>query len=107
MKFINPVYLIYREYKPNNIGEWKPTKIKRKVNADISSISQTEFYKAQSAGLKPEITIRLRSFEYKSEEILEVNNSTYSVLRTFDKGDGVIELVCSKYIGESDEKSSY
>lgn len=98
MKFITPVYLIIQSTTTNDIGDLDYTNIERKVFANIGSIKQSEFYQAQSTGFKPEITFEIRSFEYKSEQLIKYNEKIYNVIRTFDKKDGIIELICSKDI---------
>ena len=104
MKFINPIYLISVEHNEDNkIGNWIPFEKKRKVYADISSIRQSEFYNAKIAGMKPEITLSIRSFEYKNEENILFKEKKYQVIRTYDKGNGIIELVCSKFEGVKNE----
>ena len=51
MKFINPIYLIKNELtQDEKIGGWIKTEKKRKVFADISSISLSEFYNAKIVG---------------------------------------------------------
>ena len=94
MQFINPVYLITEINDVNDIGDTISTTIERKVLAHITSIKQSEFYQAQAIGLKPEITFIVRRFEYKEEQSLNYNERKYIVLRTYDRNDGNIELIC-------------
>jgi len=96
MGYINPCYLLtINNNKVNEIGDCIQETVERKVYVDVSSVRQSEFYQAQIAGFKPELTIIIRNFEYKGEERLLFNNKKYRVLRTYDKKDGTIELTCA------------
>lgn len=96
MGYINPCYLLtINNNKVNEIGDSVQETVKRKVYVDASSVRQSEFYQAQVAGLKPELTLIIRNFEYKGEERLIFNDKKYRILRTYDKKDGTIELTCA------------
>lgn len=103
MQFINPLYLITYDEEENEIGDYKKKYKKRKVYCDINSIRQNEFYQANAVGYKPEISIVLRTMEYKSEDMAELNSVIYKILRTYDKKDGTIELILTR--GVEDECS--
>ena len=100
MQFINPIYLVSIIYEANNIGSYLPKEGKRKVLSSISSVRQNEFYQAQASGLKPEIVFKIRSFEYKGEEVVVYNNNKYDVIRTYNTLDGIIEIVCTEKLGD-------
>ncbi|MDU4725925.1 phage head closure protein [Clostridium sp.] len=96
MQFINPIYLLSDvSNKVNEIGDISSSTIPRKVFAHIQSIKQSEFYQASALGLKPELTFIIRKFEYMGEKKVKYNETEFDVLRTYDKGDGHIELVCA------------
>lgn len=79
----------------NDLGD--PIKIfikKENVFADKQSIRQSEFYQAAAAGLKPELTFIIRTCEYNQEPMLEYNSKTYNIIRTYEKENEFIELVC-------------
>ncbi len=104
MKFINPIYLIKNELtQDEKIGSWIKTDKKRKVLVDFSSISLSEFYNAKIAGMKPVLKFNIRKFEYKGETSLMYLDTKYVVTRTYVKDDGVIEIVCSEFVGEKNE----
>lgn len=95
MKFINPIYLLTEtDNDINDIGDIEVNIIERKVLAHKQSTRQSEFYQAQAVGIKPEIVFVIRSFEYRDEEKLKFNGIVYRILRTYDKGNGTIEIVC-------------
>lgn len=49
---------------------------------EFQSISNREFYQAQSTGLKPEMTLKLSSFDYQNESYVKYENDVYTVLKT-------------------------
>lgn len=102
MQFINPLYLIVKTNLVDGIGDVITTPIERKVLAHITSIKQSEFYQAQANGFKPEITFIIRSFEYKGEKLVRRNDKFYKILRTYDRSDGNVELVCIGVVNNGD-----
>ncbi|WP_300386568.1 phage head closure protein [Clostridium sp.] len=102
MQFINPLYLIVNTNSVDEIGDITITPTERKVLAHITSIKQSEFYQAQANGLKPEITFIIRSFEYKNEKFARQGNRIYKVLRSYDRSDGNVELVCIGVVNNVD-----
>lgn len=93
MQFLTPIYLINK----NSLGTDEKGDLihepqRKKVYASLNSVRQSEFYQAQATGFKPEISLTIRKFEYKGEELARVNEEEYKILRTYDKNDGTIEL---------------
>jgi SPP1 family predicted phage head-tail adaptor len=79
----------------NDMGDPIKVQVKREgIFAEKKSIRQSEFYQAMAAGLKPELTFIIRSCEYNQEPTLEFNNKQYNIIRTYEKEDEFIELVC-------------
>lgn len=100
LKFITPIYLISDEVEStDNAGDVSTTSTERKVFADKLSIGQNEFYQAHRSGLKPQLKFNIRSSEYLGEMKLRFNDRDYSIMRTYDKQDGVVELTCSRESG--------
>lgn len=76
--------------------------VRRPVFAECKSITQTEFYQAQSVGLKPEIKFHLAtSWDYENEEEVAFNGVIYKVQRTYISEDDSIDIIC--YGGVRDE----
>ncbi|MFI8716146.1 phage head closure protein [Brevibacillus brevis] len=69
----------------------------RSVYANQKSVSRTEFYQAIANNLKPTVVFEVHSFEYENEQKLRHNGKEYLILRTYSKGDELIELVCQAY----------
>lgn len=97
MQFLTPIYLMRKNSnKTDDKGDLIPLFEKRKVYASLNSIRQSEFYQAQASGFKPEISLTLRIFEYKDEQLVEINQIQYKILRTYNKNDGTIELTLGR-----------
>lgn len=93
MQFLTPIYLINKNCAgADEKGDLIHGPQKRKVYASLNSVRQSEFYQAQATGFKPEISLTMRKFEYKCEELTQINEVEYRILRTYDKNNGMIEL---------------
>ena len=98
MQFICPIYLCKKQHgsTTNDIGESTETLVEKKVYASEESAKRTEFYSAQANGYKIEKVMTVRKFEYGNEEIVKIEGVAHTVMRTFDKQDGNIELALIK-----------
>lgn len=82
-------------YSVNSVGDSVPIPIRRDVLAIRQSVRQSEFYQAQATNLRPELVFKIWACEYLGEQRLEFEGKAYSIVRTFEPGDGMVELVCS------------
>ena len=73
----------------------------KKVFCNIKGIGLTEFYQAQSAGLKPEIKIELRLVDITNVTHFKYNDKLYKVIRTNIKEDST-ELILSSMVFDND-----
>ncbi len=75
---------------PNEVPKGK------EVFACIKSITQSEFYQAQTAGVKPEIKFVIADYvDYEGQQHLEHEGMRYKVLRTYRKQDSnELEIIC-------------
>lgn len=72
----------------------KGTFSKREIICNVKGVKRTEFYQAQTAGYKPEISVEIKECDYEKERYLEFDGTMYKVIRTYPiKGESV-ELVC-------------
>lgn len=78
-------------------GDTVQVETPRQVYANKKAVKQSEFYQALSAGLKPEVTFVIYSFEYEGERKLTYETKPYNIIRTFEKGD-FIELICEAVV---------
>ena len=73
----------------------KPAK-KREVFADVLPVKRTEFYKAQSLGIMPQITFKLFKYDYNDENRVEYNKKLYALVRSYPvPGSEKVELTCA------------
>lgn len=65
------------------------------IFAEQRSISQTEFYQAQTAGAKPEIKFVIPDYlEYTGQQYLIHADMRYKILRTYRKASNELEITC-------------
>ena len=98
MQYITPILLCRKLFdtETNEIGEAPSSLNERKIYASEESAKRQEFYQANANGYKIEKVLTVRKFEYADEGIVKIGTVEYSVLRTFDKQDGNMELVLTK-----------
>ena len=88
------------------------TRTTASLYAELSSVSQTEFFSGGRLGLQPSLKVTLYDFEYNNEPIVKVYFSAekvklYSVYRTYCvNGTDKIELYLEERGGTKDEPSS-
>ena len=99
MRWSDVLYLLKEITTENDMGDIITDIEKRMVYGDKKSIRQSEFYQAQATGLRPELAFEIRSIEYDDEELIEYNEKTYQIIRTYDKGE-FIELICQGVVND-------
>ena len=68
------------------------------VYCNVKSIGLTEFYQAQSVGLKPELKIECRLIDLDNVTHFKYDNKLYKILRTTKKEDSIELIVTSTII---------
>jgi SPP1 family predicted phage head-tail adaptor len=102
MLFREIVNLINVTDDTNELGDAIKVQTKREnIFADKQSVKRNEFYQAASVGLKPELTFVIRTCEYNQEPMLEFNGKTYNIIRTYEKENECIELVCQGVVNNA------
>lgn len=82
------ITLLAKTTTVNAAGDVISITVSKDVFAEVSSISQSEFYQAQASGLKPEIKFILSDYRnYNNQKTLIYNSETYTVLRTYRKNN--------------------
>ena len=102
MLFREVINLISTSEGTNSLGD--PIKIfveSENIFADKQSIRQSEFYQAAAIGLKPEITLVIRTIEYNQESLLKYNSKKYNIIRTYEKDNEFIELICNGVVNNA------
>ena len=79
-----------------------PDEIQRRVYCTVKSIGMQEAYQAMGIGLNPELKVVLaHDFEYKGEDLCELNQVRYRIIRTYvTEADG-IELTLQRVTGNA------
>lgn len=72
----------------------------REVFANQRSVPQSEFFSAGQSGIRAEKMFEVRLVEYQEETLLSFNGKTYTVYRTYPKGEN-IELYCEVRAGDN------
>lgn len=99
------INLIAETITTDEYGDPVVTTQNRTRFAELKSITQSEFYQAQAAGLKPEIKFVLADFlDYADEKRLTYtpyggSEAEYKVLRTYRSGN-TLELICKRGVDE-------
>lgn len=73
----------------------KPTDAQVEVWANKKSITRTEFYAANSNGIDLSIAFQVHVDDYSNQTEIIYDNKTYEVIRAYQKGEGIVELICS------------
>lgn len=91
------IYLISGKREQDDEGVWrKSEETRRKVFAQINSVTGSEFFEGGRNGLNPELRFTLFAYDYKGEEIVEYNGHLYGVYRTYFQRTDIIELYTEK-----------
>lgn len=81
------------------IGNTIREKIETDVFCEKRSIRQSEFYAAAQSGLKPELTLVIRPYEYDNQKEIIFENVSYRIIRTFEIDSEELELICEVQSG--------
>ena len=95
------VWLIREDPESHGVGT-EPKETRRKAYCTVRSIGQTEAYQAMGVGLNPELKVILaHDFEYQGEDLCELNQVRYRIIRTYVTEDDGIELTLQRVKGNA------
>lgn len=60
------------------------------------SITRSEFYQANQAGIRPSLVVDIHSFEYENQELAEFDGKQYRIIKTYPVDLEVIELTLTE-----------
>ncbi|MDD3921601.1 MAG: head-tail adaptor protein [Eubacteriales bacterium] len=89
----------------NAAGEITEAETETEVYADCRSVTRSEFYAAQTAGIKAEIAFTVKAADYDDQQKIVYNckgtgesedDEVYDVIRTYQKDPDNIEIVCKR-----------
>lgn len=70
--------------------------IRQAVACDVETVGRSEFYAANTAGYKAELSVKMRKALYGGQQILEYCGDRYTVIRSYSKDADSVELVCQR-----------
>ena len=89
-------YLIGKTITKNEYKQEVETDTRAEIMALYESVSQSEFYKAGEAGLRPEFRLTTAIIDYNGEKEVELDGKRYGIYRTFEVDKDYIELYCER-----------
>lgn len=95
-------YFLRQTPKLDSLNRPSYTYIEDLFYCNEKSIGQSEFYQAESAGLKPEIKLETKLVDLSNVTHVKYKERRYKILRTFKKED-IVEITLTSLINENDE----
>lgn len=97
--------LIYTTEMQDEEGYPIQAEVKTEVFVNKKSVARTEFYIAMQSGMKPSVIFELRTEDYELTkhvvnsktlfaDKVEYDGGQYDIIRTYAKGESMIELTC-------------
>ena len=99
MRRRTPITLVSRSYTQNDIGVPVPSEISTQIFARVTSVTGKEWFEGGRIGLNPEFRAEILAEEYDGQEILEKDGVRYSIYRTYQQSNDILELYCEKRKG--------
>lgn len=65
------------------------------VWANKKSVKRSEFYAANANGIDLTVTFEVHTEDYDGQKNILFDGKEYVVVRTYQEGEGTVELVCS------------
>lgn len=65
------------------------------VWANRKSVKRSEFYAANANGIDLTVTFEVRVEDYDGQKNILFDGKEYTVVRTYQTGEGIVELSCS------------
>ena len=94
-----PIYLVKQTFTHNEYGVQIASETKRKVYANVTSVTSAEFFDGGRNGLSPEYRMRVFFYDYQDEDILEYNGKRYTIYRTYLGANDILELYVERKTG--------
>ena len=91
-------YLVNEVLTEDDIGNSVSETSETAVFCEISSVSQSEFYKAAAVGYKPQCRLKMWQDEYGGQSLVRIGKVYYTVIRNFT-ANGMTELYLEGRVG--------
>ena len=92
------VTLVKQTYEQDDLGDFEAQETEREVFCKISSVSQSEFFRAAQEGLEADLKIEVWEHDYEGEMLAKIDGVTYTVYRTYKVNDLRRELYLSEKV---------
>lgn len=79
----------------DSFGDAIPSYTDTIVWADKKSVTRSEFYAANMAGVKIDAIFVVHAEDYDNQTVVSFGSVNYEVIRAYAKGEGVVELMCA------------
>lgn len=86
------IYLIREARSHDENGMPVVVKSKSKVYCNMTSITANEFFTANQAGIQAQYRFTMFAPEYHGEKLVEYRDAEYSVYRTYQQSEDLLEL---------------
>lgn len=93
------VKLIKQEIDISPIGEQVVRKNITEVYGLITSVTSEEWFNAHRNDINARYSVRVHAFEYKGQELAEIDGIKYRIYRTYESGVDYIELKLEQKVG--------
>lgn len=92
-------YLVNEVKTQDSTGQTTSAKTLKARLGRQKSVYQTEFYKAEQAGIRPQGVIVMNSFDYAGESLLQIGTIEYTIYRVYHDGTDKVELYYGDRVG--------
>lgn len=92
-------------YSQDEYGIMREEVSARMVYADVKSVTLSEWTEGGKIGLNPEYRMTMFKFDYEGEHILKYNDVQYTIYRTYETVNDMIELYVEKRKGNESTNS--
>ena len=99
MNLPTPIYLLSEKFERDENGVMVATMTKRKVYANIDSVTGREWFEGGRIGLNPEFRMTMFAYDYAGEKLLKYNGIIYTIYRTYITDNDEIELYVQRREG--------
>lgn len=95
MYFSDRITLRKETITKDNDGYSSATYQDVEVWANKKSVARSEFYSANANGINAVIAFDVHTEDYNGQKHILYNSKSYEVIRSYQKGEGIVELNCS------------
>lgn len=86
------IYLITNTPYQDELGVWQDSEEERKVFAEVTSVSSSEWFEGGRNGLNPQLRFRMFLYDYQGEKAIKYNGIYYTIYRTYVDRNEIIDL---------------